>query len=232
MAKRTHSIDQRKPVKKQDRRWLYIGITSLAAVIIVALLIVLNQPAQSSDPVATLAFKPVLNPKGLSMGSDDAKVLVEEYSDFQCPYCKLFYTDFEPALVEKYVETGKVRFVYNPFSFIGEESLLSAEAAFCAVDQNKFWELRTYIFNAQGAENAGIYTKASLNKMAATAGLDTAAFKSCLDKGTHKQTVEDYNTQAMDRKVNSTPSFFVNGVGPLNANQVVVEIDKALAAGQ
>lgn len=228
MAKRTHSIDQRKPVKKQNRRWIYIGLISLAAVVIVALLIVLNLPAAPSAVTPTVAFQGVPNPDGMAMGSPTAKIVVEEYSDFQCPYCKLFVTDIEPTLVNKYVATNLVRFVYNPFSFIGTESQLSAEAAFCAADQNKFWEMHAQIFAAQGAENAGTYTKTSLTKMATQAGLDMAAYKTCMDKGTNKQKVEDYNTQAMNRKVTSTPSFFVNGVGPLNANEVLPEIEKAL----
>jgi protein-disulfide isomerase len=228
MAKRTHSIEQRRPAKKQNRRWIYIGLISLAAVAVVALLIFLNQPSAPTTASPTVAFAGVPNPNGTSMGNPNAKVLVEEYSDFQCPYCKLFYTDIEPTLVNKYVATNLVRFVYSPFSFIGTESKLSAEASFCAADQNKFWEMHAQIFAAQGAENVGTYTKTSLNKMATQAGLDIAAYKSCMDKGTNKQKVEDFNTQAMSRKVTSTPSFFVNGVGPLSSNEVLAEVEKAL----
>ena len=229
MAKRMHSIDQRKPAPKQDRRWIYIGLISLVAVIVVGVLIFMNQPAAPTSPDSTpVAFKAVPKPNGMEMGNPNAKVTVEEYSDFQCPYCKLFFTDTEPTLIEKYIATDQVHFVYNPFSFIGAESKLAAEAAFCSADQNKFWEMHTQIFSAQATENGGNFTNTSLTKMASQSGLEMAAFKSCLEKGTYKQKVEDFNTKAMGRKVQSTPSFFVNGVGPLNSNQVLSEVEKAL----
>jgi protein-disulfide isomerase len=227
MARRTHVKDQRQPKQNPNRRWILIGLITLAALIIAGLLILpnlINQPA-----AVTVQFTPVPNANGLSMGKADAPVKLEEYSDFQCPYCKQYFTDIEPTVIEKYVSTGKVLFTYNPFSFIGPESKLAAEAAFCAADQNKFWEMHYQIFNAQGAENSGIFTKTSLNRLASQVGLDMPKLRDCLDSGTYTQRVEDANQTAMGRKVESTPSFFVNGKGPFMMNEVVAEIDKALA---
>ena len=232
MPRRTRIRDQRQPKKNIQRRWIYIGLITLAAIIIAGLLIYPNLNKQNPDTTSVapaLNFTPVPNANGLSMGKADAPVKVEEYSDFQCPYCKQFFTDIEPIVIPKYVATGKVLFTYNPFSFIGPESKLAAEAAFCAADQNKFWEMHYQIFNAQGTENSGIFTKTSLNRLGSAIGLDLPKFRDCLDTGKYTQKVEDANTTAMGLKVESTPSFFVNGKGPLMMNQVVAEIDKALA---
>jgi protein-disulfide isomerase len=227
MARRTHVRDQRQPNKRLNRRWISIGLITLGALVIVGLLIYLNL---NNQPAAvTVQFTPAPNANGLSMGKADAPVKVEEYSDFQCPYCKQYFTDIEPGVIQKYVATGKVFFTYNPFSFIGPESKLAAEAAFCAADQNKFWEMHYQIFNAQGTENSGIFTKTSLNRLASQVGLDLPKLRDCLDTGKYTQKVEDENQAAMNRKVESTPSFFVNGKGPIMMTDVVAEIDKALA---
>ena len=170
----------------------------------------------------------VPSPNGMTMGNVEATVKVEEFSDFQCPYCKMFYTDMEPGLVSKYVVTNKVLFVYNPFSFIGSESLLAAEAGYCAADQNKFWEMQDQIFIAQGAENSGVFSAEHLKTLASQSGLDPASFNACLDKGTNKAKVEQANKLAQERGVQSTPSFFVNGKGPMNSTELFAEIDKAL----
>jgi protein-disulfide isomerase len=231
MSKRSRPRDQRQPKTNPNRRWIIIGAIVIAALVIFGILIypsISTPPVDTSTPVAN-NFKPVPNPNGFSMGKADAPVKVEEYSDFQCPYCKQYFTDLEPSVIEKYVTPGKVVFIYNPFSFIGEESKLAAEAAFCAADQNKFWPMHYLIFSSQGTENSGIFTKTSLSKLASQAGLDIAKFHGCFDNGSKSQSVEDANTAAMGRKVESTPSFFVNGKGPLSMNELMAEIDKAVA---
>lgn len=228
MAKRYHKKEPpaRKPV---NRLWISIGIIAVAAIAIVIALVLLNPPKSDVASVDIPAFTPVPNASGLTMGKADAPVLVEEFSDFQCPYCKQFYTDQQQAFITKYVETGKVKFTYHPFSFIGNESILAAQAALCAVDQNKFWEMEHQIFYSQGVENSGIFTNKSLASMATRAGLDMNKFNSCFNAQTYKQKVEDDNNEASQRKVSSTPSFFVNGKGPLASNQIDAEIDKALS---
>jgi len=229
MPKRNRPREKNQPKKSSNQRWYIIGVISIAAIIIAAILIIPNLPKSETAVLPTAVFKAVPNPNGLSMGSANAPVKVEEYSDFQCPYCKQFFTDFEAGVIDNYVAKDKVLFTYNPFSFIGAESKLAAEAAFCAADQNKFWEIQTQIFSAQGTENSGIFTNASLKNFAKAAGVDQAKFNSCFDAGTYKTKVDDFNTQATQRGVKSTPSFFVNGKGPLNSNEVTAEIDKALA---
>lgn len=229
MPRRARARDQRQSTSKPNRRWIYIGLISLAAVIIAGLLIYANLPKTETPAAPVASFTPPPFASGQSMGKTTAPVKVEEYSDFQCPYCKAYFTDIEPGVIEKYVSTGKVYFTYNPFSFIGPESKLAAEAVFCAADQEKFWEMHFRIFNAQGAENSGIFTKDSLTKMASQSNLDISKFSACLSNGTYTQKVEDANQAAIARKVESTPSFFVNGKGPLMMNQVVDEIEKALA---
>jgi hypothetical protein len=100
---------------------------------------------------------------GLTMGNPEAKVQVIEFADFQCPGCANYWDVLEPTIIENYVDTGKVLFTYSPFSFLGsrqawDESVKTAEAAYCASDQQKFWEYRDLILANHNGENQGVYT--------------------------------------------------------------------------
>jgi protein-disulfide isomerase len=109
------------------------------------------------------------------------------------------------------VDTGKVRFGYFNFAFLGDESGWAAEAAECAGDQNKFWEYHDYLFSHQNGENQGAFSKDNLKGFAADMGLDTAAFNTCMDSGKYTQFVQDQTNIAHQLGVQSTPTFAVNG---------------------
>jgi protein-disulfide isomerase len=111
------------------------------------------------------------------------------------------------------VETGKVRFGYFNFAFLGQESQWAAEAAECAGDQNKFWEFHDTLFSKQNGENQGVFSKDNLKGFAADMGLDTAAFNTCLDSGKYTQLVQDQTKIAQQIGVSSTPTFVLNGQG-------------------
>ncbi len=80
-----------------------------------------------------------------AMGDPNAPIKIEEFSDFQCPYCARFHEETESQIVNTYVTDGTVYFVYRSFGdFIGPESKAAAEAAYCAGDQNKYLGISRY----------------------------------------------------------------------------------------
>jgi len=130
------------------------------------------------------------------------------------------------------VDTGKVRFGYLHFAFLGEESQWSAEAAECAGDQNAFWEYHDYLFSHQNGENQGAFSKDNLKVFAADMKLDTAAFNTCLDSGKYTQLVTDQTNLGRGLGVQSTPTFAVNGqpvVGAIPYENFKQTIDALLA---
>jgi len=145
-----------------------------------------------------------------SMGPADAPVVIVEFSDYQCPYC----SRAEPVVkqvLEKY--KGKVKFVYRdyPLSF-HPFAAKAAEASQCANDQGKFWEFHDALYADQ--------SKLSVPDMEATAGrlgMNAETFKSCLDSGKHATEVSKDVADATKAGVNSTPSFFINGVAVVGA---------------
>ena len=154
------------------------------------------------------------------LGNPAAKVVVVEFGDFQCPFCGKFFRETEPQIIDKYVKTGKVRFVYKQFAFLGQESNWAAEASECAKDQGKFWQYHDYLYNYlwdnyyaknQNGENVGAFSKDNLKKFAGTLGLNAGDFSQCLDSGKYTKKVQADVEVGRKNGVNGTPSSFVNG---------------------
>jgi len=167
------------------------------------------------------------------LGSSNAKVMVVEYADYECPYCEKFFTGTWPDLKTKYVDTGKIKFIYQDFAFLGPDSNTAAEASHCAADQNKFWQYHDYLFTNQGQEGSGWATADHQKQFAQTMGLNTAQFNKCLDSGKYKQEVLNETAAGHTYGVSGTPTIFVNGtpiVGAQPASAFEQAIDAALAA--
>lgn len=173
-----------------------------------------------------------LGAKGFSKGDPNAKVTVVEFADYQCPFCERLFTQVIPSLDKEYVNTGKVRFVYRDYAFLGQESTWSAEAARCANEQGKFWQYHDYLFTHQGAENSGAFSKANLKKFAVALGLNASQFNTCLDSDKYATEVSQDFQEGQAAGVNGTPGSFVNGVminGAVPYATFKTAIDAALA---
>ncbi|MFY9463009.1 MAG: DsbA family protein [Candidatus Sungiibacteriota bacterium] len=145
------------------------------------------------------------------LGDPKAPVTVVEFADFQCPFCGRFFQTVKTPLVEQYVKTGKVRFVYRHFAFLGPESEDAAVASACANEQWKFWEYHDYLYTHQQGENEGAFAKANLKKFARAVGLDGAKFDPCLDQERYMNAVRADTAAGKSYGVNGTPATFING---------------------
>lgn len=222
VGKRTEKRQRQERAQRRQRLFVILAV-SAAAVIIAALLIwPYIRPAYQGA-----IERPQSSEK--SMGDPNAPVKVEEFSDFQCPFCRKFHTEMSEAFIEKYVTTGKVYYTYVPFSFLGPESIRAAEAAYCAMDQGKFWEYHDIIFANQAGENAGNFNDNRLKDFARQLKLDTAAFNTCLDNNTHQAQVSADLEYGRGKGVNATPSFIVNDGTPVDMNGLSAAVDAALA---
>ncbi len=163
-----------------------------------------------------------------SLGPSNAKVTVIEFADFQCPFCAMAsglpswvsqyasqYADIigSAGKLEEMASNGEIRLIYVPFSFLGEESINAAEAALCANEQDKFWEMHDAIFAAHDSEeNNGKYTVAKLEIIAQSiSGLNQAAFKTCLESDKYSSQMSTISQAAAGAGITGTPTFLVNG---------------------
>ncbi len=152
------------------------------------------------------------------LGNKDAPITIVEYADFQCPYCQRYAQSNKAMFVSEYVDSGKAKFVWKDYAFLGQESLWAAEAARCANDQGKFWEYHDHLYANQGAENSGVFSKDNLKKFAAALKLNTAQFNSCLDSGKYAAFIQEESKGASNLGVTGTPTTFINGRLVADAN--------------
>lgn len=146
------------------------------------------------------------------LGNKDAKVTVIEFADFQCPFCEKWFTDVGKSLIKDYVDTGKVKFAFRQYAFLGQESNWAAEASECANEQSKFWDYHDYLYTHQGSENSGAFAKEKLIGFAGEIGLNVNQFTSCLNSGKYTQKVAEDLAAGQKAGVTGTPSTFVNGM--------------------
>jgi protein-disulfide isomerase len=228
MAKKTASKKKAKQQQKSDP-WI-IAVICIFAVVIVGLIVLSKLPKPTtSEPTATFApASSYTNTSGLNMGDPNAKVKVIEFADYQCPYCQLYVKQLEPTIISTYVDTGKVYYTVSPMAFIGQESVDGALAAYCASDQSKFWEYRSMMFANLTGENVGSYTQDKLIAFAQSLGLDVTTFTTCLTTAKHQTDLDTAAAYANTNKINSTPSFLVNGK-EVGMDGLQAAIDAALA---
>lgn len=159
----------------------------------------LNQPTVPGQKV-TMATDddPSLGPKA-------AKVVIVEFSDFQCPSCGQAY-----PVVKKIISDygDRIRFVYRDFPLVDvhPQALQAALAADCALEQGKFWEMHDKLF-----ENQENLTEADLKRYAVQLGLNSVQFGSCLGTNKYLTEVQDDYNAGITAGVEATPTFFING---------------------
>lgn len=138
-------------------------------------------------------------------GSDTAPVTIVEISDYHCPYCKRHVQQTQPQIYSAYVDTGKARhvFVHFPIEQLHPDAYRSHEAASCAADQGKFWELHAKLFETPAK------TTEQLTALAQSAGLDAGALGQCLESGKYRQAVRASVERIAGLGVNGTPMFLI-----------------------
>ena len=178
---------------------------------------------------------PVVNMEQLAdddavLGDEDAPVTIIEFSDYQCPFCKRFHTDTFPQLNEEYIKTGKVKFIYRDFPLgFHQNAQKAAEAAECAGEQGKYYEMHEKLFTMGNGDGSGL-NPVDLKKCAQELKLDTGKFNTCLDSSAMRQEVAKDLADGQRAGVQGTPGFFVNGqeisgAQPFGAFQAVIEAE-------
>jgi protein-disulfide isomerase len=140
-----------------------------------------------------------------SRGPKDAPVVMIEFSDFNCPYCKKWHAEVYPQLMSTYKD--KILFVYRDFPVTSQESYIAAQAAECANDQGKFWEFHDALLSGGQPLGAEAYTS-----YAEELGLDVKKLTECIDSEKYAQEVQADFQDAAQLGVTGTPTFFINGI--------------------
>jgi protein-disulfide isomerase len=142
---------------------------------------------------------------GRIRGRADAPVTLIEYSDFTCGYCVKFFKETWPRLQAKYIDTGKLRFVYRDYpradQGVGVEA---AVAARCAGAQGRYWPMHDRLFSEGGRLNSG-----SFKGYAKVIGMDQAAFAKCFDERQYLESIFEDRKEANKWGFHGTPGFIL-----------------------
>lgn len=152
------------------------------------------------------------------LGDKNAKITIVEFSDFQCPFCARVYSDAISQFKKSdYYKNGKVNLVYKhfPLNSIHPFAQKAAEAAVCAQEQGKFWEMHDKIF-----ENQNSLSVDNLKSYAKSIGLNQVKFDSCLDGGKAESKVSSDLNQATSAGGQGTPYFVL--INNKNGDKVAV----------
>ena len=142
-------------------------------------------------------------------GDPNAPITILEWGDYQCTYCHRFHETTLSTIEEEYIQTGKVKMVFKDFPLNGPDSVLAAEGAYCANDQEKYWEFHDEVYKNWAGERTGWITRDSLNSFATTVGLDLDKFNSCIDSHVYQNKVNQLYDAGRELGIDATPSFLI-----------------------
>jgi len=163
-----------------------------------------KQPAP--DPTPVIPVVPFLSVAGLPVeGPSNAKVVMVEFTDFECQYCGEFARSTYPKIYDNYIKYGKIRYIYHgmPLS-IHPHAVQAAEAAQCAGDQGKFWEMHDSLFANQGA----LEERDFLGRAQAL-GLDVNKFSQCMLADKYAAGLKAVEAEWEKKGITGTPAFLI-----------------------
>jgi protein-disulfide isomerase len=216
-----------------------IGGLLVGALILAVVVLMPRGGSSTSGLIEPSSVVPADQQDGTTLGRADAPVTVDEYVDFQCPYCGQLARNLQPRIVSDFVATGKVRLVAHDLAFLGQgrspdESTDAAVAAACAARQGKYWPYHDYLFANQFAkEDSGAFSRDRLEAIAEAVGLDRSAFDACFDDPAIRAQVAADTNAAFGKGINQTPTLYFNGkayVGVPTYDQFAALVSQAAGA--
>jgi protein-disulfide isomerase len=206
------------------RRELLVGASAIAIVVAIAGIETLQPAAAQSVTAAELLVPPPLGDR--AVGKDDAPVTIVEYASMTCPHCAHFHETTYPELKKRYIDTGKVRFIFREFPL----DPLAAGASMLArcADKDQFYPLIETLFQQQ-RQWAVEKPIPQLMAIAKQAGMSEQKFNACLSDQKMLDAMQTEQKRATDKfGVNSTPTLFINGkkqVGGVSIDDLAKVID-------
>ncbi len=143
------------------------------------------------------------------LGNPSAPITILEWGDYQCTFCYRFHQSSLNIILEEYIDSGKINLVFKDFPLNGPDSILGAEATYCAGDQGKYWAFHNELYSNWAGERTGWINYDSLNQFAKSVNLELDEFTSCLDEHKYKQKVLELEKFGKEIGIDATPSFLI-----------------------
>ena len=186
---------------------LYLLVIPVVIGIIVGIFLTMNTELENDSQLLTTT-KLIENGSPI-LGNPDASITILEWGDYQCTFCYKFHQNTLDTIYDNFIKTGKVKLIFKDFPLNGPDSLLAAQAAYCAEDQEKYWEYHNELYKNWAGEKTGWITRESLDGFATTVNLDLGEFNACLDEGKYQDKVNKLHEFGKEIGIDATPSFLV-----------------------
>ena len=237
MGKARRTRQTREQERRRARTQRLLIATGAAVVLVIALIAVQQLTSGGSsapDPSKLVGVADVkaefagLKEKAGTLGPASAKVTIVEYGDLRCPICKQFDNDVIPRVLTDFVRTGKARLQYKTWPILGPNSIVAAQAAYAARQQNALWKYAALTYLNQGNESSNWFTKALARSLAAGVGLNIARFDQDFASPAAQTAIAQVDAEATRLGFPGTPAIRV--IGPKASITVNATYD-AIKAG-
>ena len=216
---------QRAADARRRRLWILGAIVAACLAAVVVIVVVSGGDDEGSDKpdkAETSALLRGIPQQGTSLGDPKAPVVLTEFADLQCPFCRDYAVNVLPELIDRYVRPGRMRLELRLLRFLGPDSVRGARAAYAAAEKNRLWNFVDAFYRNQGPENTGYATDDFLTELAGEAGLPAEALISAAAEENFERELQDVQAQADAAGIESTPSFLVKAKG---GAERLVEVD-------
>jgi protein-disulfide isomerase len=176
---------------------------------------------------------------GISIGREDAPAVLREFSDYQCPACRVYARSMTPRIKARFVADGRLRFVRHdfPLSDVHANAFAAARAARCSGEEAKYWEYHDLLYAEQAQWAARSDPEPLFREYAGRLGSDQTAFATCLRDERYAEEIREDMRFGTRVGVEGTPTLFLNdlrlphslSVGQLEA-LILAEVERAEAA--
>ncbi len=222
-----------------------LAVLVIAAAGVVAIVIAIAAPrddaapARPAQPGQAATLFAGIPQDGTALGAPDAPATLTEFADLQCPFCADYARDVLPAIVDRYVRTGRLRMELRVLAFLGDDSVRGGRMAAAAASQDRLWPFVDAFYRSQGPENSGYADDAFLHQVGTAAGLDVATALRDRDAPGSSVWLTSAQRDADRLGVQGTPAFSLRVAGgrpvPVQPRELTPEsfaavLDAALAA--
>jgi protein-disulfide isomerase len=187
-------------------------------------------PSRIEEPVPVALSDEV----AATLGNPDAKVVIVEFTDYQCPFCARHATQTLPALKQEWVDSGRAFYILKdlPLDSIHAQARRASVAARCAGEQDNYWGMHDLLFRRQGEWSGSADADTLFTGFATALALDTAAFGSCLASGKYDAAIEANVQEAFSLGISGTPFYIVQGFPVISGAQPLDVFNQVLTLAE
>ena len=188
----------------------FLTIPILAAIICSVL--ILNYELldiKKDEQTSALTYEMLIRNGSPILGDQSAEITILEFGDYQCTFCYKFHKETLPILKDEFINNGKIKVIFKDFPLNGDDSKIAGEAAYCAEDQNKYWDYHDVLYQNWAGERTGWIKLDMLYQFAKDTSLDLEQFTDCLTDHKYLKRVLENERYGIEIDVDATPTVLV-----------------------